>query len=146
MKVKRRRKMWIALIIIGVIGVGLGGVLLFTAPARNELKNLPIAAMDFSILHDGTYVGEYDGGKSPMRAATVEVTVASGKVIDIKVLKSDALDKDGKPVELTKGLTVGDLFDSVIREQSLQVDTISGATLTSKAHLKAVEMALEQAE
>ncbi|HHV58206.1 MAG TPA: FMN-binding protein, partial [Firmicutes bacterium] len=34
----------------------------------------------------------------------------------------------------------------VIKSQSLQVDVISGATLTSKAHLKAVENALEQAE
>ena len=67
--------MWIALIIIGVIGVGLGGVLLFTAPARNELKNLPIAAMDFSILHDGTYVGEYDGGKSPMTVSYTHLDV-----------------------------------------------------------------------
>jgi major membrane immunogen (membrane-anchored lipoprotein) len=31
----------------------------------------------------------------------------------------------------------------VIREQSLQVDTISGATLTSKAFLKAIENALD---
>jgi uncharacterized protein with FMN-binding domain len=38
------------------------------------------------------------------------------------------------------------LFDRVIEAQSLQVDAISGATLTSKAYLKAVENALEQAE
>lgn len=138
--------MWIALIIIAVIGVGLGAALLFTAPARNELKNLPIAEVDFSNLRDGTYVGEYDGGKSPMRAAAVEVTVSAGKVVDIKVLKSAALNDDGQPVELKKGVTVNDLFDSIIREQSLQVDTISGATLTCKAHLKAVEIALEQAQ
>jgi uncharacterized protein with FMN-binding domain len=38
------------------------------------------------------------------------------------------------------------LFRHVIESQSLQVDVISGATLTSKAHLKALENALEQAE
>ncbi len=138
--------MLIVLAIIGLIGVGLGGTVLFTAPGRREIKNLPIAAIDFSVLRDGTYVGVYDGGKSPMRGATVKVTVSSGEVTGIKVLKSAALDSDGKPVELAKGLTVADLFDSVIQEQSLQVDTISGATLTSKAHLKAVEAALEQAK
>ncbi len=37
------------------------------------------------------------------------------------------------------------LYARVIQAQSLQVDTISGATLTSKAYLQAVENALLQA-
>lgn len=45
-----------------------------------------------------------------------------------------------------KGISIGDLFRHVIESQSLQVDVISGATLTSKAHLKALENALEQAK
>jgi uncharacterized protein with FMN-binding domain len=39
-----------------------------------------------------------------------------------------------------------ELYDRVIQAQSLQVDTISSATLTSKAYLKAVENALVQAQ
>jgi uncharacterized protein with FMN-binding domain len=38
------------------------------------------------------------------------------------------------------------LYERVIQAQSLQVDTISSATLTSKAYLKAVENALLQAQ
>jgi uncharacterized protein with FMN-binding domain len=38
------------------------------------------------------------------------------------------------------------LYERVIEAQSLQVDTISGATLTSKAHLQCVENALVQAQ
>jgi uncharacterized protein with FMN-binding domain len=38
------------------------------------------------------------------------------------------------------------LYDRVIEAQSLQVDTISGATLTSKAYLQCVENALLQAQ
>jgi uncharacterized protein with FMN-binding domain len=38
------------------------------------------------------------------------------------------------------------LYDRVIESQSLQVDTISGATLTCKARLKAVENALIKAQ
>jgi uncharacterized protein with FMN-binding domain len=38
------------------------------------------------------------------------------------------------------------LYSRVIAQQSLQVDTISGATLTSKAYLQAVENALVQAQ
>jgi uncharacterized protein with FMN-binding domain len=92
-------------------------------------------------------VGEYAGGMYKMRATKVEVTLSSGKVTEIKLLKG-AMDKEGKPAVLllTKGMSINDLFGRVIESQSLQVDTISGATLTSKAHLKAVENALEQAQ
>jgi len=38
------------------------------------------------------------------------------------------------------------LYDRVVQAQSLQVDTISGSTLTSKAYLKAVEDALNKAQ
>jgi uncharacterized protein with FMN-binding domain len=38
------------------------------------------------------------------------------------------------------------LYDRVIQAQSLQVDTLSGATLTSKAWLQAVENALIPAQ
>ena len=38
------------------------------------------------------------------------------------------------------------LYERVIEDQTLQVDTISGATLTSKAYLQAVENALLQAQ
>ena len=38
------------------------------------------------------------------------------------------------------------IFDDVQKSKSLQVDVISGATLTSKVHLKALEDALKQAQ
>lgn len=48
--------------------------------------------------------------------------------------------------KIGKGQTIKNLFDEIIENQSLQVDVVSGATLTSKAHLNAVENALKQAE
>ncbi|MNN75750.1 Electron transport complex subunit RsxG [compost metagenome] len=60
--------------------------------------------------------------------------MSSGKVTDIKVLEQT----EKKTPEFTE-----ELFGRVIQAQSLQVDTISGATLTSKAFLKGVEGALE---
>ncbi|MNW67989.1 FMN-binding domain protein [compost metagenome] len=57
-----------------------------------------------------------------------------------------ALDKEGKPAVLTGGVSIGDLFSNIVKSQSLQVDVISGATLTSKVHLKALENALKQAD
>lgn len=146
--VKRKGKirMWIVLLVIlGVIAAGLGGAVLFTEPGRREALNLTIAAVDFKKLRDGTYTGEYKGAKDSLRDAKVQVTVASGAVTEIRVLEG-ALVKGGQPVEIRNGLTIDDLFGRVIDSQSLQVDVISGATISSRVHLKAVENALEQAQ
>lgn len=144
---KGKIKVWIViLVIIGVIGIALLGGIMGTEPGRREIKNLTINDINFKNLHDGTYVGEYKGKKYSFRNTRVEVTVSSGRVTGIKVLKG-ALNKEGKPAEInSKGSTVEDLFEKVIETQSLQVDVISGATLTSKTHIKAVENALEQAD
>lgn len=116
----------------------------------NEYKiihscNLVINSVNFNNFRDGTYVGEYKGTKGSFRNTQIEVTILGGKISNIKILKG-ALDKDGLPIELAYGLTIEDLFGNVVKSQSLQVDAISGATLTSKTHLKALENALKQAE
>lgn len=147
--VKKRKgkiKVWIVILsIVGVIALGMGGALLLTAPGRNELKNMVIADIDFKKLHDGVYTGAYRGTKDSFRNATVEVTVDSGAVREIRVTEG-ALAGDKQTSEIRKGLTINNLFDEVIKSQSLDVDVISGATLTSNAHLKALENALEKAE
>lgn len=122
------------IVLVVLVAGGAGGALLFTAGERREAKNLPIRALDFKQIKNGTYVGEYEGGMYKWRANKVQVTVTSSKVTDIKVLEQ----AEKKPAEFTD-----ELFGRVIREQSLQVDTISGATLTSKAFLKAIENALD---
>lgn len=143
---KGKRKMWIIISIFAVAAVALGGGYLATAPGRQELMNVHLAALDFKKLRDGTYVGQYSGTKDHLRDAKVEVTVSAGKVSGIKVIDGKNVYKEGKPLELRNGLTIEDLNNSVIKKQSLQVDVISGATLTSNAYLKAMENALEQAE
>ncbi len=145
-KRKGKNKMWIIIMaIIGVIALGVIIGISLSAPGRREVKELTISAVDFGKLRDGTYVGEYTGTKDHSRDTQVEVTITGGKISDIKILKG-ALDKEGKPAELTGGKNIEDLFDSVVKSKSLQVDVISGATLTSKAHLKALENALKQAQ
>ncbi|MCR4434642.1 MAG: FMN-binding protein [Clostridiales bacterium] len=138
--------MWIVILsIVGVIALGMAGAIVMTAPGRNELQNMVIADVDFKKLRDGVYTGAYRGTKDSFRNAAVEVTVASGAVTEIRVTEG-ALANEKQTTEIRKGLTINNLFDEVIKSQSLKVDVISGATLTSKAHLKAVENALEQAE
>ena len=145
-KRKGKRKMWITiLIIVGVIAIGATGGILADAPGRREIKELTFSKVDFKNLRDGTYIGEYVGEKSHSRDTKVEVSISGGKVSDVTILKG-ALDKEGKPAELTGGKSIDDLFDNAVKSQSLQVDVISGATITSKAHLKALENALDKAQ
>ncbi|MPM07395.1 hypothetical protein SDC9_53701 [bioreactor metagenome] len=146
-KRKGKRRVWfvlkIIIAVVVVIAAGLGIVLVRTAPGRNELKNMVIDNVDFSKLKDGTYIGEYNGTKDSFRNAKVQVTVKSGKVTDIEVT-GGALAGDKQTTKIGETYTIKDLFDRVIKAQSLQVDVITSATLTSKAHLKAVENALEE--
>lgn len=138
--------MWIVILsIVGVIVLGVAAVVVLTTPGRNELKNMVIADVDFNKFQDGVYTGAYRGTKDSFRNTAVEVNVESGIVTKIRVTEGE-LAGDKQTAEIRRGFTINDLFDKVIKCQSLQVDVISGATLTSKAHLKAVENALEQAE
>ncbi|WP_217492822.1 FMN-binding protein [Bacillus sp. FJAT-27264] len=121
----------------------MGGIL-SSAPGRREVEELTIGVMDFQKLRDGIYVGEYIGTKDHSRDTKVRARISEGRISDIIILKG-ALDKQGTPAKLNGGLSIGDLFGKVMKSQSLQVDVISGATLTSKVHLKALENALEQA-
>jgi uncharacterized protein with FMN-binding domain len=105
---------------------------------HREAKSLPLNAVDFGKLNDGTYHGAYEGGMYKWRANECQVTVSSGQVTDIQLVGS----KD----PAAKNTQHEVLYERVIQAQSLQVDTISSATLTSKAYLKAVENALIQAQ
>lgn len=136
--------MWI-IIIVAIIGVAALGGIFADAPGRNEIKVLNFSDVKFKNLRDGTFIGEYKGAKSHFRDTKVEITVSKGEISDIKILKG-ALNKDGEPVKLTGGHSVDDLFNNAVQSQTLKVDVISGATVTSKAHLKALENALEQAQ
>ena len=137
--VKRKMQGFIIiLIIIAVLGAGGAIGWSFLSKEHIEAKNLTFNAVEFNKLNDGTYIGEYDGGMYKWRVNKVQVIVSSGKVIDIKLLSSS--DPGEKNTDQTT------LYDRIIKAQSLQVDTISGATLTSNAYLKAVENALIKAQ
>ena len=136
--------MWITIVIAIIGAAGLIAVLA-DAPGRNEIRDLTFSDMDFKNLQDGTYVGEFKGIKSHLRDSKVELTVSKGIISNVKILKG-ALDKEGKPVKLKGGHSIEELLNNAVTKQTLEVDVISGATVTSKSHLKALENALEQAQ
>jgi uncharacterized protein with FMN-binding domain len=129
-------------IIAGVVVVGLavaGGIgWSYLTREHREARGLPLDAVDFTKLQDGIYRGAYAGGMYKWRANECQVTVADGKVTGIELVGSQDPGGGNTPHQV--------LYDRVVAEQSLQVDTISGATLTSKAYLQAVENALIQAQ
>jgi len=130
---------WIIAFVI-VAGLGIGGGIGWSKLSKEhqEARSLLLDAVDFSKLNDGVYHGAYAGGMYKWRANECDVTVADGKVTGIQLAVSQ--DPGGKNTQHEA------LYDRVIQAQSLQVDTISGATLTSKAYLQAIENALVQAQ
>ena len=123
-------------VMTAVGGGGVGWSLL--SKEHREAASLPLNAVNFEKLDDGTYHGVYEGGMYRWRANECEVTVAGGKVADIQLGGSQDPGAENADPEM--------LYNRVIEAQSLQVDTISGATLTSKGWLQCVENALIQAQ
>ncbi len=132
---------WIIAFVV-VVGLGIAGGIGWSKLSKEhqEARGLPLNAVDFSKLKDGTYHGAYAGGMYKWRVNECDVTVTDGKVTDIQLAGSKE-DPDGKNAAMHAML-----YERVVAAQSLQVDTISGATLTSKAYLQAVENALIQAQ
>lgn len=139
MKRKGKSKMFGWIIGIVLVGLGVGGAIGWSKLSKEHLeaKNLPLNAIDFGKLRDGTYTGSYEGGMYKWRESEVEVTVSSGRVTKIKLVKN----KENQTSEYTDKL-----FNRVIEAQTLQVDVISGSTLTSKAYLQSIENALIQSQ
>jgi len=98
---------------------------------HEEAGNVEIRNINFMKLVDGSYLGVYEGGMYKWRENEVQVMVTSGKVSEIALLSS----KENRPPEFTE-----ELFNRVIEKQSLQVDVISGASLTSKAFLRSMRI------
>lgn len=107
--------------------------LLSGCAALGDLRDLEIATpADLSLIADGTYQGEWD---ATLVRARVAVEMGGGRIFAIDLIEHDC--GKGEPAEA--------IVDAVIDEQSLSVDTVSGATASSKTILKAIEVALSSA-
>lgn len=83
----------------------------------------------------GTYTGEGEGIHGKIQ---VEVTVDENKITAVKVLKHD--ETPG-----VSDLALKKIPEDIVKYQSIAVDTIAGATVSSKGVLEAVKKALEKA-
>lgn len=124
-------------IIITVVGLGIVigmffGVryFIYLQNYKDIIKNINIKKIDLSKVSNGTYLGSFDALEV---GADVKVTVNNHKITDIKIIHHKNV--RGKKAEV--------IPERVIAAQSLQVDTVSGATNSSKVILKAIDRALE---
>ena len=99
--------------------------------SKNAFEKIEIENIDLQKVSDGVYIGEHKTGPVYVK---VEVTVDDHKITEILILKH----KQGKGKKAEK------IVVDVVDKQSLQVDTITGATGSSKVILKAVEKALKK--
>lgn len=125
----------IAKVLLGVLLVGciiVGGLfigLYFVVQQRTQ--SLEYTSLHLETIDDGIYNGEYT--MDPV-IVILEVTVVDHRIENIEI------------IDHNNGLggNAEQIIATIIDQQSLDVDSISGATLSSHTILKAVENALEQ--
>ena len=85
---------------------------------------------------DGTYTGEAQGYGGTV---AVELTVENGKITDLTITSAEK--EDTAYLDAASAV-----IDSILEQQSTDVDTVSGATFSSNGILHAAEDALRKAE
>lgn len=127
-----KNKMLRILLYVGaVILIIMIAIFIYFNQGLSKYRKMVINEVDLLSIEDGTYQGEFSGGRWKNK---LEVTVKDHKIVDIKMIQ--ASDMSGLKA-------IGEeVFKKVEEEQSLQIDVVSGATVHTKAILKSIEDAL----
>lgn len=126
--IKRSVLAVVSVLVLGFI-IFEGKYLISVEKYKRIISEINISNVDLRKVKDGNYTGSFD---ALYVAAEVSVTVKDHKITNIILLKHKT--ERGKPAEVIPG--------KVLKAQSLKVDTISGATNSSKVILKSIENAL----
>jgi len=122
----------ILLIALGIIIVILAGMFVFATNGLSEGAKISINGIDLSDIPDGNYTGTYEFKRW---TNTLVVHVKDHKIISIDIEKN---------VGFAEATNCSDeIFRRVIESQDTKIDAVAGATVTSKAYLKAIEDALK---
>jgi len=120
-------------VLLGFMGLILFIIVISLFVLMNGMKDvetIKVNKIDLLNIEDGSYTGSFDVARW---TNTVEVKVANHEIVEIVVLDDVMIGLEGMSNRL---------FENVIKEQSLDVDIETGASITSKAYLKAIENAL----
>ena len=118
--------------VIGIVFLVLIAVGAFFAfYGLNDIKQMEVADIDISQMQDGTYTGEFKKGRW---VHEVEVTIMDQRITGIRSINK-VTDKGQKKI-------VDGAIKAMIEKQSIRIDAVSGASVSTKAFQKAVEDAL----
>lgn len=132
-KYKKRTWLKVVWIILAIIALLVAAMMGFALLGKGSTESLKLNGATAAALEDGVYAGNYDAFRW---SNAVEVTVKDHQIEAIRVTK---------PQVVAKPATIEELTSRVLASQSTAVDTVSSATVDSKAFLKAVEDALTPA-
>ena len=118
-------------LVFGAILLLLTAVLFAMLNGLSDGKNVVLNGVDLSRISDGDYTGTYEHGRW---TNTLTVHVENKKIVRIDI------NKDVFAAWVTH--CSEEVFRRVTGAQNTQVDAVSGATVTTKAYLKAIENAL----
>jgi uncharacterized protein with FMN-binding domain len=108
-------------------------IALIIISCASKFPDINASLPDLNNIENGTYRGSYSLPDSPLSVIT-DVTVQNHFLTSIKLMEHNC-----SPI----GKKAESITDRIISRQSLDVNTVSGATLSSKTILKAVENALQ---
>lgn len=140
------REFWMRLVsVLVIVGMILGYNSVLDAREKDEKiakLNAQIESTDNTddqeakgSYQDGTYTGEADGFGGTVE---VEVKVKKQKITEVNVISAEK--EDGSYLAMAK-----DIIPEILDAQSVEVDTISGATFSSTGIKNATKQALEKA-
>lgn len=122
----------IALLVVVCFIALSAGILFYLSRDLEAGEELEIEKIEFETVEDGIYRGDYKAGRF---SNEIEVEVMDGEIVSLTVMDD---------VLFVREHVSPELFTRVKEEQSLAVDTVTEATVTSKAYLKAIENALSE--
>ena len=128
---KKRNKVFIIIVVLIMIIITAFSIMMKNIDKNmRALLNEEIAEIDLSNTSDGVYTGEHI--VLPI-SVKVKVTVKEGRITGIDLIRH--LNGQGKEAE--------SIINAIVNQQSVKVDTISGATYSSIVIIKAIEAAID---
>lgn len=119
------------LVMVLVLAVG-GGFMMVNLGKQTDavMKTLTIQNVNLAAIADGSYVGEFD---AKLVFAKVRTTVKDHRITGIEIIEH----RNGR------GKAGEQITTEILDKQTLLVDAVSGATVSSKVIAKAVEVGLK---
>ncbi|MDR0502431.1 MAG: FMN-binding protein [Treponema sp.] len=102
--------------------------------STSQFKDLQASLPDLNGIADGAYRGGHDIKGTPVKV-TLDVVMRNHAVSSVNIVRHSC-SPIGKKAETLTG--------EIVKQQSLDIDAVSGATASSKAILKAAENALQK--